>query len=967
MLVTILQDCSFNSFASAVWLTNCAQSNFFNTVGSGTSIIGPIGNIFPSTYMGTYLQNSNTFILRGAEVKTFKTNTANVCSARLNYRVYPQASVPGPFTVLDLPFFENCTAGTFPSGGPCNVGDQKWQKVLTDAESPLNLTAYPAGNYVIEVFYDLTGDVNSTSQCDDTVFINNGGNNFIATYSIQENPTYTISNPTVCNTADGSISIAGLTPNTSYSLSYTYNTIPVGPITIVSGGATGNYVIDSLLAGTYANFSFTVNSCTINSTDVLVLENPILSPAFDPIGPFCLGQTVPALPLTSVNGITGTWNPPSIDNTQTVTYQFTADPNQCATDTSLTITVNQPQVVPTFSVASNITACQGFSAQVLIPTTSNEGYTGTWNPSTLDYSILGTTIYTFTPDVGECCLIATITVVVNPNITPTFNTVGPICNGDVINPLPTTSLEGVVGNWTPAINNLATTTYTFTPTPPIGPLPTNLITNGDFSNGNTGFTSDYSFITNAGVNGVQRAYGIVTSANSWFQFFPACLSNAPSGGNMMVADGSSINGGNDIVWGQTVNVEPNKNYIFSYWLQTVATPNLASIEVTINNVSIGISTAPSNNCETTQYSYTWNSGSNSTAQIAIYDRITIANGNDFSLDDISLKESASIQCATTTTLTVVVNQPIPSTFGTIPAICSGDSAPTLPATSIEGYTGTWNPAVSNTETLTYTFTPTAGQCASGGTITLTVNQPVTATFNPIGDLCNGQTAPSLPITSIEGFTGTWIPAIIDNINSGTYVFTPDANQCASSGNLSVNVQSGFDFDIAGNCVGNDFTLEVFPVNGSFDIATSNFNWENSNSQSVGTNSSTFNVTEYLASTSVVEDLPIRFYVTVTTADGCFIKEFKDFDSVTCLIQKGISPNNDGDNDFFDLESLGVKNLGIYNRYGMKVYSKGLYTNQWYGQSDSGEELPDGTYYYVIEFISGSSTKTGWIYINREVK
>ena len=71
--------------------------------------------------------------------------------------------------------------------------------------------------------------------------------------------------------------------------------------------------------------------------------------------------------------------------------------------------------------------------------------------------------------------------------------------------------------------------------------------------------------------------------------------------------------------------------------------------------------------------------------------------------------------------------------------------------------------------------------------------------------------------------------------------------------------------------------------------------------------------------------------------------------------------------FFDLESLGVKNLGIYNRYGMKVYSKGLYTNQWYGQSDNGEELADGTYYYVIEYISGSSTKTGWIYINREVK
>jgi flagellar hook assembly protein FlgD len=48
---------------------------------------------------------------------------------------------------------------------------------------------------------------------------------------------------------------------------------------------------------------------------------------------------------------------------------------------------------------------------------------------------------------------------------------------------------------------------------------------------------------------------------------------------------------------------------------------------------------------------------------------------------------------------------------------------------------------------------------------------------------------------------------------------------------------------------------------------------------------------------------------------------------------------------------------------MIVYSRADYSNQWYGQSDKGEELPDGTYYYVIKRGSGE-TKTGWIYINR---
>lgn len=88
----------------------------------------------------------------------------------------------------------------------------------------------------------------------------------------------------------------------------------------------------------------------------------------------------------------------------------------------------------------------------------------------------------------------------------------------------------------------------------------------------------------------------------------------------------------------------------------------------------------------------------------------------------------------------------------------------------------------------------------------------------------------------------------------------------------------------------------------------------------------------------------------------------------CAIQKGISPKGtgagDGLNDNFDLVGFNVSKLEIFNRHGLKVYSKSNYQDEWYGQTDKGEELPDGTYYYVIYF-SDSETKTGWIYINRE--
>lgn len=60
----------------------------------------------------------------------------------------------------------------------------------------------------------------------------------------------------------------------------------------------------------------------------------------------------------------------------------------------------------------------------------------------------------------------------------------------------------------------------------------------------------------------------------------------------------------------------------------------------------------------------------------------------------------------------------------------------------------------------------------------------------------------------------------------------------------------------------------------------------------------------------------------------------------CPIQKGISPNGDGINDYFDLSTHGVTNLKIFNRYGKEVYSYGKgYTKQWGGQDNSGNALP----------------------------
>merc|ERR1711965_665060 len=73
-----------------------------------------------------------------------------------------------------------------------------------------------------------------------------------------------------------------------------------------------------------------------------------------------------------------------------------------------------------------------------------------------------TTLYTFSPNGGACIETVNMTVAVLQETTPTFQ-INDICIGETIGTLPSISNEGISGSWTPAPNNLATTTYTFTP------------------------------------------------------------------------------------------------------------------------------------------------------------------------------------------------------------------------------------------------------------------------------------------------------------------------------------------------------------------------------------------------------------------------------------------------------------------------------------------------------------------------
>jgi hypothetical protein len=80
------------------------------------------------------------------------------------------------------------------------------------------------------------------------------------------------------------------------------------------------------------------NSITMDVNQPVNVEFPL-------IGPFCQGDVVLDLPVVSLNGITGTWNPPAISNMESGCYEFIPDEGQCADATVLCVTINPATTV----------------------------------------------------------------------------------------------------------------------------------------------------------------------------------------------------------------------------------------------------------------------------------------------------------------------------------------------------------------------------------------------------------------------------------------------------------------------------------------------------------------------------------------------------------------------------------------------------------------------------------------------
>ena len=290
-------------------------------------------------------------------------------------------------------------------------------------------------------------------------------------------------------------------------------------------------------------------------------------------------------------------------------------------------------------------------------------------------------------------------------------------------------------------------------------------------------------------------------------------------------------------------------------------------------------------------------------------------------------------------MTIVVNSQLATpAFTQVAPICVGATLAALPTTSSNGITGVWSPAINNSATTIYMFTPAANQCSNSTSMTIVVNsQLATPAFTQVAQICAGATLAALPTTSSNGISGVWSPAI-NNTATTTYTFTPAAGQCSSAATMTVTVNT-----IATPTGLTSQTIVSGATIASLAVSPANVVWYPTSAAAVaGTNA-------LLPSTLLVSG---STYYAVTVSGTCRSNPL----AVTVSVNLGIENNNKVEfkiypnpiNDFLNIETIAdIKSIEIYNIQGQKV----LQSNQ---KQINVSEFAAGVYMIKIQDVENAT-------------
>jgi gliding motility-associated-like protein len=664
------------------------------------------------------------------------------------------------------------------------------------------------------------------------------------TVTFAPNPTVTISNDTsVCPNTDAQLIASG---------GLTYEWSPIGTL---SNPNIFNPIATPIETTTY--FVLVTDSIGCESIDSVTIT--MFEVEAWPDTAVCAGS--PAQ-LGVEGGVSWSWIPTSnLDdaNSQsptatplvTTTYFVTVTASTgCISEDSMTVVVAES---PVAFAGFDYGVCSGQDIQL----GASGGVTYSWEPAAglndpnISNPILtlgadsATIVVTVSDSVG-CTDMDTVTVWAEqlPNVTAGPDTI--ICIGGSVDLLAT---GGEFYSWDPAAgldnpsieNPVATPGFTTTYTVTVGQPTGNLVSNGDFSFGNTGFLSDYGYSTNLNPEGL---YSIVTDPITVHNNFVGSdhTGNVPLD-SFMVVNGAGTPGLN--VWCQTVSVSPNTSYSFGTWVSTMVPGSPAILQFSINGVVLGTPfTAPNVQNQWNQFSEDWFSGSSSTATICIVNQNTATGGNDFGLDDITF----STVCTNTAQVTITVNELPEADAGSDEEVCIGEP---VQLNASGGVAYSWSPAnglsdasiadpIANpTETTTYIVTVTdAIGCENTDDVTVTIRPLPPASAGPDLQVCVGD---NVVLQGSGGVTFVWDPpTFLDDENAQLPISTPDTNLtytytvsvtdvygCVDSDQMDLtvlalpNVNSGPDSII---CLDNSYVLQPngainytwFPVDGLSD-------------------------------------------------------------------------------------------------------------------------------------------------------
>ena len=282
-----------------------------------------------------------------------------------------------------------------------------------------------------------------------------------------------------------------------------------------------------------------------------------------------------------------------------------------------------------------------------------------------------------------------------------------------------------------------------------------LIINGDFSQGNVGFISDYNYVVDqpgvvplgqgelfddSGNNG----YAIIQNGQDVHVDFWGYDHTQNGIPNYMAINGH----GNTLeVWEQTINIDPNTDYYFSAWAMSLnSTEPFAQLTFNINGTNEGsapLLTAHPNDNNSGSDNWiriygTWNSGVNTTATIKILNLQSSQSGNDFGLDDISFATLSTFirltTSASTTNQTVCQNTSITDITYDIGGGLTAPNITGLPAgliTSFDGLEYKISGTPTEFGTFNYTLTTTSNCDVKTTTGTIIVQEEAGVVIQPI--------------------------------------------------------------------------------------------------------------------------------------------------------------------------------------------------------------------------------------------